>query len=128
MIQRIQTVYLSVCCVLCAACIWLEVADDCHPWALTAIMSISAFLVFVDIFLFRHRALQMRVCTFCIILMIGWYLVFAALAFVLGDGLVGVYRPRAWAAIPMVNAILLYLAFRAILRDELLVKSLDRLR
>lgn len=128
MIQRIQTLYLLACCVSYAACVALEVADVNHPWALTVIMCICAVLVFVDIFLFRRRALQMRVCSFCIILSLGWYAVFAALAFLLGDGLVGIYRPRPWAAIPLVNVILLYLAFRAILKDELLVRSLDRLR
>jgi hypothetical protein len=46
----------------------------------------------------------------------------------MGDGLVGEYRPQLWASIPAINAILLYLAFRAILHDELLVRSLDRLR
>ncbi|MBO5872178.1 MAG: DUF4293 family protein, partial [Bacteroidaceae bacterium] len=37
-------------------------------------------------------------------------------------------RPQLCASIPAINAILLYLAFRGILHDELLVKSLDRLR
>ena len=40
----------------------------------------------------------------------------------------GEFRPQVWASIPAINAILLYLAFRGILRDEMLVRSLDRLR
>lgn len=128
MIQRIQTLYLFVCVVLSALCIYFEVTADGHPWAMTAIMSITALLEFIAVFLFRRRALQMRLCTFCILLLLGWYGVYAAFAFIYGEGLVGEYRPQVWAAIPAVNAILLYLAFRGILHDELLVKSLDRLR
>jgi hypothetical protein len=45
-----------------------------------------------------------------------------------GEGLVGEFRPKVWAAVPAINSILLYLAFRGILHDEMLVRSLDRLR
>ena len=128
MIQRIQTLYILASLALSTVCVYLEIAAENHPWALTVIMAIAAVLQFMAVFMFRRRAAQMRFCTFCIILMVAWYAVYAAFAFVLGDGLVGEYRPRSWAAIPMVNAILLYLAFRAILKDELLVRSLDRLR
>lgn len=109
-------------------CMYFEIGAENHPWALTVIMGISGLLEFFGIFLFRRRALQMRLCTFCIILLIGWYAALVAFAYIQGDGLVGEYRPRPWAAIPAINAILLYLAFRGILRDEMLVRSLDRLR
>ena len=128
MIQRIQTLYLLICSVLTVVCMYFEVGADNHPWALTAIMAVTGILEFMGIFLFRRRALQMRLCTFCIILLVGWYAALVAFAYILGDGLVGEFRPQLWAAIPAINAILLYLAFRGILRDEMLVRSLDRLR
>lgn len=128
MIQRIQTLYLLICLVLTVVCVVLEVKAENHPWALTAIMAVTGVLEFMGIFLFRRRALQMRVCTFCIILLLGWYATYVAFAYMVGEGLVGEFRPQLWASIPAINAILLYLAFRGILRDEMLVKSLDRLR
>ena len=128
MIQRIQTLYLLICSVLTVVCMYFEVGAENHPWALTAIMAVTGILEFMGIFLFRRRALQMRLCTFCIILLVGWYAALVAFAYILGDGLVGEFRPQLWAAIPAINAILLYLAFRGILRDEMLVRSLDRLR
>lgn len=128
MIQRIQTLYLLICFVLTIVCVVFEIKEENHPWALTALMVLTGVLEFMGIFLFRRRALQMRVCTFCIILLLGWYAAYVAFAFLLGEGLVGEFRPQIWAAIPAINAILLYLAFRGILHDELLVRSLDRLR
>lgn len=128
MIQRIQTLYLLICLVLTVVCVVFEVKAENHPWALTAIMAVTGVLEFMGIFLFRRRALQMRVCTFCIILLLGWYATYVAFAYMVGEGLVGEFRPRLWASIPAINAILLYLAFRGILRDEMLVRSLDRLR
>ena len=128
MIQRIQTLYLLICLVLTVVCMYFEVGAENHPWDLTAIMAVTGILEIMGIFLFRRRALQMRLCTFCIILLVGWYAALVAFAYILGDGLVGEFRPQLWAAIPAINAILLYLAFRGILRDEMLVRSLDRLR
>lgn len=128
MIQRIQTIYLLVCLILTIVCMYFELGADSHPWALPVIMGITGVLEFLAVFLYRRRALQMRVCTLCIVLLVGWYIAMAAFSYILGDGLVGEFRPQVWAAIPAVNAILLYLAFRAILRDEMLVRSLDRLR
>ena len=128
MIQRIQTLYLLICFVLTLVCVFFEIKAENHPWALTAIMAVTGVLEFMGIFLFRRRALQMRVCTFCIILLLGWYATYAALAYLVGEGLVGEFRPQVWASIPAITAILLYLAFRGILHDEMLVRSLDRLR
>ena len=128
MIQRKQTLYLLLCVILTVVCIYFELTEDNHPWALTTIMGITGVLEFFGIFLFRRRALQMRLCTFCIILLVGWYAAMVAFAYIQGEGLVGEFRPQVWASIPAINAILLYLAFRGILHDELLVRSLDRLR
>ena len=128
MIQRIQTVYLLICLLLTAVCLFFEIKAENHPWALTAIMAVTGVFEFMAIFLFRRRALQMRVCTFCIILLLGWYATYAAFAYLVGEGLVGEFRPQVWASIPAISAILLYLAFRGILHDEMLVRSLDRLR
>ena len=128
MIQRVQSLYLVACVVLSALCIFFEVKTDGHPWALTAIVALSLVLEFMAIFLFRRRAVQMRFCSFCIILQFGWYGAYVAMVYLMGDGPVGEWRPEVWAAIPAVNAVLLYVAFRGILRDEMLVRSLDRLR
>ena len=42
--------------------------------------------------------------------------------------MLGMMRPHWTAAFPAAALILLYLAFRGILKDEMLVRSLDRLR
>ena len=128
MIQRIQSLYLLACVVLSVLCIFFELRTEGHPWALTAIMALCLVLEFMAIFLFRRRATQMRFCSFCIILQFGWYGVYVAMAYLMGEGLVGEWRPAVWVAIPAVNVVLLYLAFRGILKDEMLVRSLDRLR
>jgi len=96
------------------------------PWALFAILVIVTTLTFLDIFLYRRRALQMRVLSLCMVLLVGYYayLIFFVIMFK-GDG---TYTPSVTAALPFVCIVLDYLAFRGILKDEMLVRSLDRLR
>lgn len=157
MIQRIQTLYLLLATILVVACMSVSVGSfiseqgevvgrlynlfylsvdeglksspDYTPWALFVILLISATLSFLNIFLFKHRSLQMRICTFCIILLVGWYLSYAAFAwFITGIIQASSFRVAAMASLPFVCLILLYLAFRGIRKDERLVRSLDRLR
>ena len=97
---------------------------------LMAILVIATALIFIDIWLYKRRALQMRVATFCMILLVAWYIVYGIIIYQLCSSvmMLGMMRPHWTAALPAVALILLYLAFRGILKDEMLVRSLDRLR
>ncbi|MBO7067488.1 MAG: DUF4293 domain-containing protein [Bacteroidaceae bacterium] len=157
MIQRIQTLYLllvTILIVVCMSnCIGYFISDDgvmsgklfnllyldmedgnkavslYTPWALFVILLIAATLSFLNIFMFKYRALQMRICSFCMILLVGWYAVYAAFAWYISDILKSAsFRVGIMASLPGVCLILLYLAFRGIMKDEKLVRSLDRLR
>ena len=157
MIQRIQTLYLLLATVLTVVCmascigyyisedgemvgrlfnLWCRSYEDGHhtlngsTWALFVILLIESTLSFLNIFLFKYRALQMRVCSFCMILLVGWYAAYGFFAWYLLDVFQTEvsFRVAVWASLPCVSIILLYLAFRGIFKDEKLVRSLDRLR
>ena len=152
MIQRIQSVYLFISAILGVVCLcrplgyfssaegirlsdfynlWFRMSDSgAHtftPMALFVLLLIATTLTILAIFLFNRRALQMRVAVFCMILLVGYY---AYLGFLLymahADGCA--YTPSVTAAFPFVCIVLDYLAFRGILKDELKIRSLDRLR
>lgn len=112
--------------------LWLTYCADgrfsLYPWALFAMLLIVATLSFLGIFLFTRRALQMRVCTLCIILLAGWYVTYASFAYLLCNKLDASFRINWTAVLPACSIIMLYLAFRGIMKDEMLVRSLDRLR
>ena len=152
MIQRIQSLYLLASTLLGIACLSLPLGYFCTaqgerfadlynlwikytetgehaftPWALFALLVIVTTLTFLNIFLFRRRALQMRVLTLCMVLLVGYYAFLGFLIFQAhGNG--DTFTPTVMAAFPLTSIILDYLAFRGILKDELLVRSLDRLR
>lgn len=104
---------------------------------LFGILVIVTILVFFDIWLYKHRALQMRMAVFSMILIVAWYIAYGIIAHMLSgaletsglpDAAEVSWRPHWTAALPAAAFILLYLAFRGILKDEMLVRSLDRLR
>jgi len=98
-------------------------------WPLSLFFILVSTLTFLNIFLYRHRMLQMRICIFLILFgagMIGMIFYYIA---VVKNQLEGASVLHQWRIVlPPIIAILLYLAFRRIRRDELMVKAYDRIR
>ena len=149
MIQRIQSVYLLVVSILMVICmcnpvgsiiantneisefgnLFITLPDgtkDYAPWALFVILLIVAILAFVTIFLFKKRMLQIRLTIFSSVVLIGYYLVMAALIFMTAEDTS--FTPSWTICLPFIGIILNWLAIRGIGADEALVKAYDRLR
>ncbi len=151
MIQRIQSIYLLLIGILCIACaatpvgvftqegvtvaemnnLWLtdiEGVRSYAPWAMFTLLALAATLSLVAIFLFRRRMLQVRLCIFTGLLLIGYYIAYGAFVYLIGQELSAGFTLSWTTSFPAISLILAYLAFRGIMRDELIVRSLDRLR
>ena len=149
MIQRIQSVYLLVVSILMVICmcnpigsiiastneisefgnLFITLPDgtkDYAPWALFVILLVVAVLPYVTIFLFKKRMLQIRLTIFSSVVLIGYYLVMAALIFMTAEETS--FTPSWTICLPFVGIILNWLAIRGIGADEALVKAYDRLR
>ncbi len=98
------------------------------PWALFALLVLIASGQIFTIFIYKQRLVQSRLAMLCCILLIGWYAVYVAFAFILPARYDSSFQLSPWAAFPALSCVLTYLAFRAILKDEMMVRSLDRLR
>jgi hypothetical protein len=100
-------------------------------WSLMALAAIIIILSFVIIFTYKKRILQIRMCIYNALLMIGFCALFGFYLWQFGklpelpDMKINI---RIWAAFPFVALILNYLAIRNIGADETLVRSLERLR
>lgn len=152
MIQRIQSLYLLLAAAFMSLTLFMPIATfvvDGQTYELTAfsltcgemsqstiwlgiILAIATALPLITIFLFKKRTLQIRLCAVEVVLLIG-SLVLVALYYWLTsrlfEGLVIEHRQFGWAApMPIVALVLSYLASRAIFKDEVLVRSLDRIR
>lgn len=111
--------------------LWL-VSEGKHMFffcpVLMAILVITATLTFIDVLLFKHRVFQMRVAIFCMILLVTWYIAYGIIIFLLFSTAGMLWSTHWTAAFPAVAFLLLYLAIRGIMKDERLIRSLDRLR
>ena len=57
-------------------------------WPLTIVTALAALLAFIDIFLFRNRPLQMRVCYFITFLLIAFYVIVGIYVYDTNNGVV----------------------------------------
>jgi len=154
MIQRIQTLYLLAVSAFMAVTLFAPLAwfagpageFRLHAFALRtlegeavqptvymgALLALACAVPFVTIFLFKRRMLQIRLCVVEAVLLVGaavmegiyYFLscrVFSGLSF-------HVQSVRLTIALPVVSLLFVWLAVRAIFRDELLVRGADRIR
>lgn len=155
MIQRIQTLYLliavgvMVVTLVCPVALMnvdgelvtlsaFGISDSVGKLSNMSIfmgiqLALSTLLPLVTIFLFKNRVLQIRLCGAELVMLLG------CLA-IMGVSIWRMYKTLAdsfeWTMfvvrlpviMPVVAFVLVLLAMRATLRDELLVRSLDRIR
>lgn len=82
-------------------------------------------LAAIAILKFKNRMLQARLCLVNMLLLVIWYVLFAATAQP-SDGYL--FKPDFAACLPMVEIVLYFLARKGIIADEKLVKAADRIR
>ncbi len=97
-----------------------------YPIAIYIILTVLAHVL--AIMLFKNRGLQMRVTTFLSIFLIGFYGLIAFYYFVVINFEIIHVKPQLTLIIPLVSAILVFMANRRIKKDEDLIRSADRIR
>jgi peptidoglycan/LPS O-acetylase OafA/YrhL len=99
-----------------------------YDYSLLAFAMLIGALNLVTIFMYKRRVLQMRLCVYNILLLAG---ITGVILFTLHGIIKEVESlPRYCLPLvfPVVAAILHYLAFRGIRKDELMVQAMSRLR
>ena len=152
MIQRIQSLYLLLATLLMSLTLFMPIASfgvAGETFELTAfslrcgevsqstvwmgiMLVLATVLPLVILFLFKRRTLQIRLCAVEIVLLLGSLLMIGLYYWLtsrLFEGFEVEHRQFGWAApMPLISLVLAYLASRAIFKDEVLVRSLDRIR
>lgn len=152
MIQRIQTLYLLLATALMACTLFMPIAhvstaqgelvlqafkpfgsEMAFGWLFAALFIFATLLPLVTIFLFKYRKRQVGLCAAEGVLQLGAVVVILLFYWliipdILQDFTIR-YKSLGWAFIMPVAALIpTFLAGRAIFRDEVLVRSLDRIR
>ena len=150
MIQRIQSLWLLLAFLLSGAMFFFPLAElltaeskelilDFNSidsvgngkiihtaYSLAGLLGIVTFLSFINIFLFKKRNLQMRLCIFNSLLSIGIIALIAYFSYFTVKNTD--VMPEIAAVFPFIVFIFLLMARRAIKKDEELVRSTDRIR
>ncbi len=154
MIQRIQTIYLF----LAAAIIFsmflsplaemVDAFDQYYYFDLTGIYAgvgdtakmiesvlplrflviVTALLSLLTIFFYKRRILQIRISIFNLVLLLGFYALFFFYYFHAKSNLSAMANFKLPVMFPAIAVILVFLAARGIRKDEMLVRSYDRIR
>lgn len=150
MLQRIQTIFLLLAAaamlvasvsplaffihngdrvVFEAMGIYLNGILNDSTWGLFVVGTISSVLALITVFLYKQRMLQIRLSIFNIVLMIGFYLYFGFVFYKLFSvENLQFQKVGVGIIMPVIAIILTILAIRKIGADEVLVRSLNRLR
>lgn len=151
MIQRIQTVYLLLVTALLTTTIFLPVGSfldsngllypfsplninlpsaglNYTPWEQLALLVLGALIAFATIFLFKNRKLQMRMCVFNSLIIAGYYLVYLMFVLMSKGNTNADFQFSFGLCLPVISLVLTFLAFRAIRKDENMIKTAYRIR
>ena len=123
MIQRIQTLYLLVVVIIAGIGLFWNFGDTFSLIILVLVILLS----FISIFSFRKRQNQFvinRINILCNLILLGVF----SWRVLQSSGENSFSEKGVQLVVPFISIVFLYLANRAIHRDEELVKSADRLR
>ncbi len=152
MIQRIQTLYLTIALLFLSMMFVFPYAifidqqtinylfDFSGVYALEngnkilGVLPLQILIVtvpvitLITIFLFKKRVLQMRLCVFNMLLMVGILILAGYYIFYEKKALSAQVYYKVTLLFPLIAIVFTWLAFRNIIKDELLVRSADRIR
>jgi len=156
MIQRIQSVYLLLAIVFLSLMLFMPLAilfregetykllfHGLYHYSLaantrelispvpvvTSLLIINLFLCSLILFLYKYRTLQIRFSVFAIIILISQSAYQYYMYFFIQNNINAQNSSLTLAFIfPLVASLLIYMAIKAIRKDDELVKSVDRLR
>ena len=151
MIQRIQTVYLALAFILTAVGLslpigqfgaesfgegtlynlWATMPDGKHDLTyapLFATLLLTTPVVIYAIVTYKRRMLQARLCLAAILLYLIWYVLLSVFSFRIESNYGVSFSYHLQAVFPAISIILTFMARKAIIKDEKLVRAADRIR
>lgn len=96
-------------------------------WPLFVLMLLSTTLSLFTIFIYKRRPFQARLCMVNILIILLWYIAMVVISKQMAPDAMNFHVEIA-SVFPAVAAILIFMARKAILADEKLVRAADRIR
>lgn len=150
MLQRKQSLFLLLAVILNIVCLmmpvgelvpdglgvntvvynlWIKDGNGTASFAsapLFAVLLIESVLSIFAIFRYNNRKQQIKMCSWNMLLLVVWYLAFAAVYVANKDN--GDFKLCFSFILPLVSFILTYMARRGVKADEALIRAAERIR
>ena len=97
-------------------------------WPLVLVSAITIIVILVTIFKYSNRKLQVRLSILNMFLSIGIFMALYVYVLSAAEVVNGSYSLNILSAFPLFSTVLNFLAIRRIMKDEALVKSVNRIR
>ncbi len=154
MIQRIQTIYLLLAEVLIGVLFFVPLANistkenllyrfdiqgifqegaslaatDKYNWLIILFWAVCFILLLTSIFMFRNRKKQIRFSVITLLCCLSLDLFVLYNIWNASQMFSGNFSLTIYYVFPVISSVLIFLAIKAIEKDELLVRSIDRIR
>lgn len=155
MIQRKQSLFLFLAVIACVVCLFLPIAHieaegmglpqslfnlgltegegglsfeiTCLP--LFLLLSLTAALSLITIFLYKNRSLQLKLCVCMLLFNCLWLVDYILILFgIIPLEIQGCLKIDFAACLPLISIILIVMARKGVSDDEKLVRAADRIR
>jgi len=150
MIQRIQTIFLLLAAILMAVTVFsplvileggnrfvslypygmVEAGNTTYmTWGVITFACLAILLPVINIFLYKKRKIQVKVCSFTIFIIVVFYItLYAYLYFLMAKNGLSLQGMQYGIILPAIALIFVVLASVNIKKDERLIQSLNRIR
>jgi len=99
-----------------------------HHWPIFLFWVASLILIFITIFSYKNRKLQIKLSIYSLLITIGLVILTFTEVWLGSQKLSGQFSLSIYMLFPIFAALFTFLATRAIRKDEMLVRSVDRIR
>lgn len=151
MIQRIQSIFLLLAAILMAVTVFIPLVSlsdgkseySLFSWGIDSLNGGTAYMTWgvltftvlgillplVNIFLYKKRKLQIKICSITILIIVAFYgTLYAYLYSLMAKNSLSLHGVQLGIILPAIALILVVLASVNIKKDERLIQSLNRIR
>lgn len=109
-------------------CVTINGENDYSVAGLFTILGLSAVVGLVTLLCFKNLVLQIRLLIFNMILVIGYYMTFFAMWWIVGEDLDSTLKIKWYLCLPIISIILMIMALKAVAKDKKLLRDANSMR
>ena len=111
--------------------LWIQHGNGSLDFSVAPLFCIALLSVVISgatIFLFNNRKLQIKLCSWNMLLLIVWYIAYGVIAYLHKSSVNAEFKLSFAAVLPLIAIILVFMARKGVKADEALIRAADRIR